>query len=327
LFMMPVLFIGLAFAGFVAVKQPFNWNVESAITIADMPDSSGMPERLKQHVTKLSVEFHPRDYSHIDNLNRTADYIAAEFKTLGLDYSEQPYTVEGIAYRNIVAKIGPESKSLMVIGAHYDAAGDQNPGADDNASGVAALIELAKLLSKQKLQHRIELVAWTLEEPPYFRSKNMGSYIHAKSMKARAVNITLMISLECIGYFSDAANSQDYPVPGMSAIYPNTGNFIAVIGRMEDSESVRRVKFAMPNAMPLAVQSINAPSAIEGIDFSDQLNYWNAGYTGVMISDSAFYRNKAYHTAGDTLDRLDYNRMSQVVQGVHAAILSVDAEP
>jgi Zn-dependent M28 family amino/carboxypeptidase len=146
-------------------------------------------------------------------------------------------------------------------------------------------------------------------------------------MKVIDANIILMMSLECIGYFSNEPNSQDYPVAGMAALYPNAGNFIAVIGRMEDGDRVRRVKFAMKNATSLAVESINAPSAIQGIDFSDQLNYWNEGYTGVLISDSAFYRNKAYHTAADTVDRLDYMRMSQVVQGVHAAILSVDARP
>jgi Zn-dependent M28 family amino/carboxypeptidase len=319
--------VGVALAGVVAVKQPFDWSGQSVIQGASDAEMLGMPVRLKTHVEKLAITFHPRDYTHLDNLNRTADYIAAEFKALGLEVIEQPYTVDGVSYRNIIARLGPNSKSLMVIGAHYDSAGDHNPGADDNASGVAGLIELAKLLSKKNLKHRVELVAWTLEEPPFFRTQHMGSFIHARSMKAVDANIMLMMSLECIGYFSDEPNSQDYPVPGMSALYPNTGNFIAVVGRMEDGDRVRRVKFAMRNATPLAVESINAPSAIQGIDFSDQLNYWNEGYTGLLISDSAFYRNKAYHTAADTVDRLDYMRMSQVVQGVHAAVLSIDAKP
>jgi hypothetical protein len=327
LFVLPLSLVGAGFAAVVAIKQPFNWSGEPAVASANAIAPVDMPAQLEKHVKMLAVEFHPRDYTNLDNLNRSADYIAAEFKALGLDVVEQVYVVNGVSYRNIIAKSGPDSKKIMVIGAHYDTAGDHNPGADDNASGVAGLIELAKLLSKEKLQHRVELVAWTLEEPPFFRTENMGSYVHAKSMKAINADITLMISLECIGYFSDAPNSQDYPVPGLSLIYPSVGNFITVVGRSVDSDRARRVKFAMQKATPLAVESINAPSAIQGIDFSDQLNYWNEGYTGLMISNSAFYRNKAYHTADDTADRLDYLRMSQVVQGVRAAILSVDAKP
>lgn len=323
--------VGAVLATVVAIKQPFDWGSPSAHnkTLAASVENQmvGMPERLRKHVNALAVEFHPRDYTHPINLNRSADYIAAEFKALGLEVIEQPYQVNGIEYRNIIAKLGPDSKELMVIGAHYDAAGDNNPGADDNASGVAGLIELARLLSKQPLNHRLELVAWTLEEPPFFRTENMGSYVHAQSMKALDANIALMISLECIGYFSDEPNSQEYPISAMLAVYPDVGNFISVVGRMEDAEHLRRVKFAMRNATSLPVESINAPSAIAGIDFSDQLNYWNAGFTGLMISDSAFYRNKAYHTQADTIDRLDFARMSQVVQGVHAAVLSVDAQP
>jgi Peptidase family M28 len=327
LFGFPLALVGVGFSAVVAIKQPFNWAGESAVVTVNAVNPVDISVELERHVNKLSVEFHPRDYTNLDNLNRSADYIAAEFKVLGLEVVEQPYTVDGVSYRNIIAKLGPDSKKLIVIGAHYDTAGDHNPGADDNASGVAGLLELAKLLSKEKLQHRVELVAWTLEEPPFFRTESMGSYVHAKSMKAISANITLMISLECIGYFSDAPNSQDYPVPGLPVIYPSVGNFITVVGRTEDSDTARRVKFAMQSATPLAVESINAPSSIQGIDFSDQLNYWNEGYTGLMISNSAFYRNKAYHTVDDTAGRLDYMRMSQVVQGVHAAILSVDANP
>jgi hypothetical protein len=324
---LPLLLVGAGFAAIVAIKQPFNWAGESVRLAGNTINGVDMSVQLEKHVNKLAVEFHPRDYTNIDNLNRSADYISAEFEAIGLEVVEQTYTIDGASYRNIIARLGPDSKKMMVIGAHYDTAGDHNPGADDNASGVAGLIELAKLLSKEKLQHRVELVAWTLEEPPFFRTESMGSYIHAKSMKAINAEITLMMSLECIGYFSDTPNSQDYPVPGLSLIYPNTGNFITVVGRTEDSDSTRRVKFAMQNATPLAVESINAPSSIQGIDFSDQLNYWNEGYTGMMISNSAFYRNKAYHTADDTAVRLDYIRMSHVVQGVHAAILSMDAKP
>ncbi len=170
---------------------------------------------------------------------------------------------------------------------------------------------------------RVELIAFTLEEPPYFRSGYMGSAIHASSLKKQGVKVRLMISLEMIGYFSDAADSQGFPLSVLKAFYPSQGNFICVIGNLGQGTAVRRVKKAMRSASTLPVYSINAPRFVPGIDFSDQLNYWEAGYDAVMITDSAFYRNFNYHTIYDTPDKLDYQRMAMVVEGVYAAILTL----
>lgn len=278
--------------------------------------------RLQAHVHKLSVELTPRDESHVENLDRVAAYIKNEFSQFTESVSEQPYSVQGKSYRNVIARFGPETEERIVVGAHYDAAGPL-PGADDNASGVAGLIELARLLSLQSPPLRIELVAFTLEEPPYFGTTGMGSSVHAESLRRQNIRVRAMFSLEMIGYFSDAPNSQRVPGGLLSAFYPSTGNFIAVVGRPGDWSLVRRTKAAMRNASPLPVYSINAPRIVSGVDFSDQLNYWHAGYNAVMITDTAFYRNPNYHTAHDTEEKLDYKRMAMVVEGVYAAVIDL----
>ena len=208
----------------------------------------------------------------------------------------------------------------MVVGAHYDVAGEQ-PGADDNASGVAGLLELARLLKGQSFRQRVELVVYTNEEPPFFRTPYMGSAVHARSLAESGKRASLMLSLECIGYFSDEPGSQDHPVRLLNAIYPTTGNFISLVGFYEDGDVSRQVKTAMKSASDLPVYSINAPSFVVGVDFSDHLNYWNEGFVGMMVTDTAFYRNKAYHTPRDTADRLDYGRMAKVVDGVRAVVM------
>lgn len=268
------------------------------------------PSRLEAHVRKLSVELAPRDESEIENLDRVAAYIKDEFTQTGAFVSEQPYRVQGKSYRNVIAQFGPDSAERIVVGAHYDTAGPL-PGADDNASGVAGLIELARLLGQQPPPLRIELVAFTLEEPPYFRTTVMGSSVHAESLRKQNVSVRAMFSLEMIGYFSDAPKSQHFPASIFGVLYPSTGNFIAVVGRLREGLLVRRTKTAMREAAPLPVYSINAPIFISGVDFSDQLNYWHAGYNAVMITDTAFFRNRNYHTAQDTVEKLDYKQIGR----------------
>ena len=279
------------------------------------------PEKLKTHVEKISNEFSPRSALFVQNLDKTAAYVKQEFAIAGGNVSEQAFEANGKTYRNIIARFNAESEDRIVVGAHYDAAGSL-PAADDNASGVAGLIELAYLLGRTKLTKHVELVAYTLEEPPFFGSNQMGSFIHAKSLKDENAAVRLMMSLEMIGYFSDEPNSQSFPVSAMSLFYPSRGNFIAVVGSFGNFSIVRRVKSAMKAQSEVPVRSINAPASIPGIDFSDHRNYWKFGYDAVMITDSAFYRNPNYHTAADTPEKLDYNRMSKVVEAVYYAVLS-----
>src|SRR5215468_6651381 len=280
------------------------------------------PTKLETHVLTLSQSFGPRDESHPENLDRCAAYIRREFERANARVSEQPFTVAGKTYRNVIAHFGPETKEMVVVGAHYDTAGPL-PGADDNASGVAGLLELARLLGNRQLPMRVELVAYTLEEPPFFRSEQMGSAAHAKALKREGAVVRVMFSLEMIGYFSDARDSQHFPSSAFSLFYPTEGNFISVVGKIDDGMLVRRIKKAMTGGTSLPIYSVNAPRLISGVDLSDHLSYWREGYPAVMITDTAFYRNSNYHTPDDTAERLDYRRMGQVVEGVYAAVIDM----
>ena len=283
------------------------------------------PARLQIHVRTLSETFFPRDAAHPENLDRAAAYIREEFVQASGRVSEQPFEIAGRTYRNVLAWFGPDTRERIVVGAHYDAAGPQ-PGADDNASGVAGLIELAYLLREVRLSVGVELVAFTLEEQPHFRTEMMGSAVHVASLVKHDIPVRVMFSLEMIGYFTDAPQSQRFPFSFFAAFYPSQGNFIALVGNLSQGLVVRSLKKAMQSASPLPVYSINAPRFVPGVDFSDHRNYWQAGYKAVMVTDTAFYRNPYYHTVQDTANRLDYERMAMVVQGVYAAVLTATHE-
>lgn len=295
------------------ITQPlfFSPKVENSVKVN--------PEKLKIHVEKISNEFYPRSQANLTNLNKTADYIKAEFEKSGGKVSEQTFDVDGRTYRNIIVTFGKETKERIVIGAHYDACQDTY-GADDNASGVAGLIELAHSLDKENLPEQVELVAYTLEEPPFFATEEMGSFIHAGSLKEQNIQVKLMISLEMIGYFSDQPNSQEFPVSILKLFYPTKGNFISIVGNFSNVLTVRNVKSAMQSGADLPVYSSNVPTFIPGVDFSDHRNYWKFGYDAIMITDTAFYRNYNYHTTNDTAENLDYERMAKVVEGLYKFI-------
>jgi len=281
--------------------------------------------RLQRDVETLSMKFAPRNASHPERLDAVADYIREQLVAAGGRVDDQDVPADGRTYRNVIARFGPDGGERLVVGAHYDTAGS-TPGADDNASGVAGLLEIARLLGAAPPATCVELVAYTLEEPPHFRTPRMGSAVHASALKAQGVEVRAMIALEMIGYFTDAEGSQGSPAPLLGLLYPSQGNFVAVVGNIGTGLLVRRIKGAMQATTELPVHSLNAPGALPGVDFSDHLNYWKAGYPAVMVTDTAFYRNANYHTVRDTAETLDYGRMAQVVQGVHAAILEL-AEP
>lgn len=274
-------------------------------------------QRLRRHVEFLTVAAAPRDSDHPESLDRAAEYIHHHFSRTRARVRDQVFTAQGRSWRNVIASFGPEEGSVLIVGAHYDAFGGfgANPGADDNASGTAGLLELARLLDGSPLTHRVELVAFTNEEPPFFASPWMGSAVHARSLGKTAVEG--MICLEMIGYFSAV---QDWPHPFFRWLYPERGDFIGVVGRWSDAGLTRRVERAMRGAGRVPVLSFNGPRSLD-IDASDQRNYWDAGHTAVMITDTAFLRNPHYHTPGDTAGTLDYDRMAGVVDGVLNAVL------
>lgn len=275
---------------------------------------------VKRHVAFLTSINPPRNYAHIPSLEKAASYIKAELGRFTKSIRIQEYKVLDRTYKNIIANFGPADQPTIVIGAHYDVCGDQ-PGADDNASGVAGLLLLAKYLSERaaELRYNYELVFYSLEEPPYFRTEFMGSAIHAKSLADKKAQVKYMISLETIGYFSDAKGSQDYPV-GLSLFYPSRGNFIAAIGRRADKKVLSEFEKNFSTATTLPIITLAAPSFVTGIDFSDHLNYWPYGWPAIMVTDTAFMRNKNYHEDTDTPDTLDYSKIVDVIRGVYGAI-------
>lgn len=260
----------------------------------------------------LAERFVPRDAAHPEKLAAAADYIAAQFTAAGATAERQAFRASGESYANVVARFGPVDAPRLVVGAHYDAAGPY-PGADDNASGVAGLLEPARRLRGAPLRLRVDLVAFCLEEPPFFGNDEMGSVVYAHALRAARTPVHAMIALEMIGYFSDRKDSQEFPDPALKALYPNAGNFIAAVGRAQETDLVRRLQAAMRAASPLAVHSLNAPASTPGVARSDHASFWAAGYPGAMITDTALFRNPHYHTADATPATLDYTRMAQVV--------------
>ena len=326
---LPVLIVAviLITGAWWAVTQPF-------VASRSFHPPSIDPARLEQDVRILSQRYFPRSYDS-DGLPAAAEYIRAQLKLNSANVSDQSFEVAGRQYSNIIARFGPAQGRLLVIGAHYDSYGEpvkgdryskgfddytHTPGADDNASGVAGLLALARLLAKQPPPVPVELVAFTLEEPPYFETDAMGSVRHARALHAAGTPVALMISLEMIGYFSDEAHSQTYPVPGTGLLYPRRGNYIGIVARLGDWQLTRKLKAIMRGATDLPVYSMNFLSQVPGIDYSDHASYWREDYPAVMITDMGFYRNKQYHLSGDTAERLDYVRMAKVVQGVYEVI-------
>jgi len=287
------------------------------------PASSAVvnPARLEEHVRYLSVDCFPRHSLARENQAKAITYITDRLREAGGRVVLQDISTPSGRYQNVIAHFGPEGGKRHVVGAHFDSCGVQ-PGADDNASGVAGLLELAALLGQEKaLSAHFELVAYNLEEPPHFAGPYMGSAVHARSLREQNAQVALMLSLEMIGCFKDERGSQSYPVPLMNLLYPSQGNFIAIVGRWDQRSLVGDFKRACSGAVELPAVSIAAPSFVPAVDFSDHRNYWAEGYPALMITDTAFLRNPNYHQPTDTADTLDYRRMGEVVRMVHAGLL------
>ncbi len=261
---------------------------------------------------------------HVERLNECAKYIFDEFKKLTNDVEEQKYLVGGKEYKNVICSFGPKDSERIIVGAHYDVCENQ-PGADDNASGIAGMLEIARMLKPQSssLKYRVDFVAYTLEEPPNFRTANMGSAVHAKMLYDNHIKVKRIICLEMIGFYSDKRKSQEYPIGLMKLFYPTKANYIAVVGKIGQGKSIRNTRKAMRENSEIKVCSINSPAFVPGIDFSDHLNYWKYGYSAVMITDTAFYRNANYHEKTDTLETLNIDKMMEVVKGVFASIVGM----
>lgn len=276
---------------------------------------------LKKHVEQVTaVNFR----NHLDTtaLNKVAGYIESELRKHSGRISFQPYKLAGKVYKNVICTLGPDSGERIIIGAHYDVHGNQ-PGADDNASGVAGLLELARLLKNQTLKYRIDLVAYTLEEPPYFKSNGMGSFIHAQHLWNNKIAVKGMVCLEMIGYFSDEPKSQSYPFGPMRWLYGGIGDYILVVQRLGNGKFGRQFNRFIREHATIKTKFLRSPKFITGVDFSDHRNYWSFGYNAIMVTNTAFYRNKNYHTPGDATATLDFYRMSKVVDQVYLSLLNI----
>lgn len=188
---------------------------------------------------------------------------------------------------------------------------------------MVGLLELARLFKGQKIKYRIDLVAFSLEEPPYFRTELMGSYIHAKYLADRKIDIFGMVSLEMIGYFNDEKKSQTYPIPILSTFYGNKGNFITLVRKFGSGRFARKFCRRFKSSKFVRTKKFTGPASLQGIDYSDHLNYWKFGFSALMITDTAFYRNKHYHQPGDTIETLDLVRMAKVIDSVFKALVTM----
>ncbi len=288
------------------------------ITIDKLADTT----KITSHLTNITKTDKPRNYKNLSTLNFVADYIYKEFKTYADTTYYQKYDVKGNEYKNVISIFGSENEKTIVVGAHYDVAGNQQ-GADDNASGTVALLELARMLKGQKLNYRIELVAYTLEEPPFFRTKQMGSYIHAKSMKDNKVDLYGMVCLEMIGFFDDAKNSQTYPLSILKLIFGNKANYITMVNKFGKGKFARKFSNQFKSKKLIKTKNFISPASLQGVDFSDHLNYWKFGYSAVMITDTSFYRNENYHKKTDTMDTLNIPKMASVITSVYLTLINL----
>jgi Peptidase family M28 len=287
------------------------------------PTTDISSDNLKHTVKYLSTLNPPRSYEHQVSLKKAAGYIFNKFKEYGLSPEMQEFSVGVNKYENVIASVGPKDGARVIVGAHYDVYGD-NPGADDNASGVAGLLEVARFIKKHEaeLKYRVDFVGYTLEEPPFFGGREMGSYIHAESLHKNNIKVRSMICLEMIGFFSNKADSQKYPLALLSWFHSSTGNYIGVISNFSSSSLANNISGHL-EATSINVETVKAPASLTGVDFSDHRNYWAFGYDAVMITDTAFFRNPNYHERSDTADTLNYFKMKQVVEGVCGYLLNM----
>lgn len=274
---------------------------------------------LTADVKTLAGEIGERNGPHYSALTAAAEFIEGSFLRAGLSPRRDSYDVQGKPCHNIEVEIRGASTEIVLIGAHYDSVFGA-PGANDNGSGVAGLLALARRFAGQPIERTLRFVAFVNEEPPYFQTPQMGSLVYAQRCRARGDRISAMISLETIGYFSDAPRSQIYPAPGLGAFYPSTGNFIGFVGNVGSRDLVRRVIRSFREAGKIPSEGAAVPAFIPGVGWSDQWAFWQNGYPGIMVTDTAPFRYPHYHAASDMPDKLDYDRFALVVSGMQNVI-------
>lgn len=309
-----VLVVGLIMLFIYMIRMPGD-SYKAALPPLDEAGQA-LARQLESHVRALCGHPAGRNYIEKRGLALARNYIAGQFESSGYQVEFQVYQIDGEDYANIeVTRLGEVyPDEIIVVGAHYDAIVGA-PGANDNGSGVAALLELADRFKNTELPRTIRFVAFVNEEPPHFMTRTMGSDFYARHAANRQENIVAMYSLETIGYFRDDAGSQHYPLP-FSFFYPSQGNFIAFVGNLRSRGLVTRSIRAFREHATFPSEGIAAPAFIPGINWSDHWSFWKQGYPAVMVTDTALYRYPHYHSPQDTPDKVDFDKMVYVVQGL-----------
>jgi Zn-dependent M28 family amino/carboxypeptidase len=288
---------------------------------------SAQTSRLYDDVRFLT-ELRPfRNYRNLDSLARAASYIRNVMRDAGLEVSDQHWIADDLEYTNVIGVYNPGKPRTLVVGAHYDVY-DEQPGADDNASGVAGLLEVARLLGEHRpeLEYTVELVGYCLEEVPFFWTDAMGSFIHARSLLDRQADVIGLICLDMIGYFSDEPGSQQTDLEKLDTQFPDRADFIMVIGAVRDDSFLQQVSEQMAAGGRIHVHTVPVPwdDATRTLATqSDTFSFWCFDYPSVLVNDTAFLRTRRYHTSEDTIDTLDFEKMSNVVNGVYWAVVGM----
>jgi hypothetical protein len=291
------------------------------------PEQSEIRDRLSSHVNYLSVSVGERSMERAGSLERTADYIRESLERAGYTVNDIPYQVAGQPASNLEAiLVGAEpAQGAVIVGTHYECVAG-TVGANDNATGVAATLELARLMKSGHPRKSVRFLFFVNEEPPYFQTESMGSRVYAHQLRRKNVPVSAMISLETIGFYSDAAGSQKYP-PVLSLFYPNRGNFIGFVGNSESRDLVRRSIRKFRESTPFPSEGVAAPADWPGVGWSDHWSFWQEHYPAIMITDTAVFRYPYYHTAHDTFDKVDFDKAARVVDGIHRLVETLASEP
>lgn len=288
-------------------------------------EQAALRDNLRHHV--FAVGGRERNLWQPAALEAAARYIEDALTGFRYTPSAQRFTTDGVAVRNIEVEIAGSARAgeIVIVGAHYDSVRGAT-GANDNGSGVAAVLELARLARTLRPARTLRFVLFVDEEPPFFKSGEMGSRKYARRARERGENVIAMFSLETIGYYSDKPGSQHYPPP-FSLFYPDTGNFIAFVANLGSRSLLHEVIASFRRHAQFPSEGVAAPAFIPGIDWSDQWSFWAEGYPALMVTDTAPFRYPQYHTAADTPDRVDYDRLARVVSGLRAMLMDLAHAP
>jgi Peptidase family M28 len=279
-----------------------------------------LKDRLKIDVETLAVQIGRRNAGNYQNLVAAKDFFNRELVRAGYQVREQQYTVESKTFSNLEVEILGSSRAdeILVIGGHYDSA-LTSPGANDNATGAAAVLALAREFVGTKPLRTLRFVAFTNQEPPFLQTENMGSLVYAQAAKQRGETIVGMFNLETLGYFTDRANTQNYPPP-LNLLYPDRGNFISFISNIDSRELLRNTIRSFRAQAQFPAEGVALPSAIGWVGSFDSWSFWQQGYQAVTITDTASIRDPHYDTDEDTVDKIDFERLSRVTYGISKLI-------